>query len=63
MTEREPIKLIIRALRAPLDLDADVFRYRVSLDGTIAAINERRRSTGSRCFRWSCAARDASRRR
>src|SRR5207249_3055241 len=53
--ERDPIRLIIRALRAPLDLDADVFRYRVYADGTIVAINEPPRWSESRCSRSSCA--------
>jgi hypothetical protein len=40
--ERSAIRLIIRARRPPLDLDAEVFHYRVLADSTIVPIQKRR---------------------
>jgi hypothetical protein len=46
----DPIRFIVRTLRAPLDLDADVFRYRVRADGHIIVIPTHWRW----CARSSC---------
>ena len=35
-----PIRLIIRRRRAPLDLDAPIYRYRVAGDGRVSVIDE-----------------------
>jgi hypothetical protein len=38
--EVPPIKLVVRRRRAPLDLDAAIYRYRVALDGGVSVIDE-----------------------
>jgi len=39
LREPEPIRFIVRARRAPLDLDATIYRYRVDLDGRVSVID------------------------
>jgi hypothetical protein len=38
--EVPPIKLVVRRRRAPLDLDAAIYRYRVALDGGVSVVDE-----------------------
>jgi hypothetical protein len=38
--EVPPIKLVVRRRRAPLDLDAAIYRYRVDVDGRVSVIDE-----------------------
>jgi len=38
--EAPPIRLVVRRRRAPLDLDAPIYRYRVAPDGRVSVIDE-----------------------
>ena len=58
-----PVLRYVRGTRAPLDLEADVFRYLIRTDGSIIQITALPQSSGFRYCRSSCEARAAHRRR